>query len=211
MAERAEQLQFLIDVAHVAFDKYAKDPEARRSLGQAFSVLQASGEQRSGKGRQLPACEFLSKISVDVDSPVLKELYARFQAVEPLLIWRHRQDLSGTASKNFQDGHANAMIVGPGGLEERSDVWFGATLMAPNVRYPDHDHAPEEIYLVMSDGEFQHGDSAWFLPGIGGSFYNPPGIKHSMRSTDQPLFAFWVLLPKRSAGSTPNSNGQVQP
>ena len=211
MAERAEQLQLLIDVAHVAFDKYAKDPEARRSLGQAFSVLQASGEQHSGKGRQLPTCEFLSKISVDVDSPVLKELYARFQEVEPLLIWRHRQDLSGTASKNFQDGHANAMIVGPGGLEERSDVWFGATLMAPNVRYPDHDHAPEETYLVMSDGEFQHGDSAWFSPGIGGSFYNPPGIKHSMRSKDQPLFAFWVLLPKRSAGSTPNSNGQVQP
>ena len=211
MAERAEQLQLLIDAAYLAFDECARDPEARRSLGQAFSVLQTSGGQLSENGRQLPVCQFLSKISVDVGSPVLGELLARFQAVEPLLIWRHRQDISGTASENFQDEHANAMIVGPGGLEERSDVWFGATLMAPNVRYPDHDHAPEEIYLVMSDGEFQHGDSAWFLPGIGGSFYNPPGIKHSMRSTDQPLFAFWVLLPKRSAGSTPNSNGQVQP
>ncbi len=211
MAERAEQLQLLIDAAYVAFDKHARDPEARRSLGQAFSELETSGEQRPGEGRRLPVCEFLSKISVDVRSPVLKEFYACFHAVEPLLIWRHRQDVSSTASGNFQDGHANAMIVGPGGLEERNDVWFGATLMAPNVRYPDHNHAPEEVYLVMSDGEFQHGDSSWFSPRIGGSFYNPPGIKHAMRSTDQPLFAFWVLLPKRSAASTPNSNAQVQP
>jgi len=79
------------------------------------------------------------------------------------------------------------------------------------TNFPHHHPGMEEIYLVMSEGEFRHGDSGWFSPGIGGSFYNPPGIRHAMRSTDQPLFAFWVLLPKRGAGSTPNSNGQVQP
>lgn len=210
MAERGDQLQLLIDAAYLAFDSHARDPQSRRSLSQVFSILQVSGEQRLGKGSRLSVCQFLPTISLGAGSQLLRDLHSRFQSVEPLLTWRCRQDTSGTASENFEDGHANAMIVGPGGLEERNDVWFGATLMAPNMRYPDHDHAPEEVYLVMSEGEFQHGSSAWFSPGIGGSFYNPPGIRHAMRSTDKPLFAFWVLLPRRNDGSDTNSNKQVQ-
>jgi hypothetical protein len=112
--------------------------------------------------------------------------------IEPSL--RRRRRLSeASASDNFFEGHANAMILGPGGLENRYDAWLGATLMAPRVRYPDHNHAPEETYLVLSEGDFRHGDSSWFVPGVGGSFYNAPGIEHAMRSGDQPLFAFWAL------------------
>lgn len=112
----------------------------------------------------------------------------------PTLIWRKRIDPNGTASANFEDGHANAMILGPGGLEERSNLLLGVSLMAPHVRYPDHSHAPEETYLVLSDGEFKQGESEWFSPGVGGTFYNPPGINHAMRSVDSPLFALWALL-----------------
>jgi hypothetical protein len=65
--------------------------------------------------------------------------------------------------------------------------------MAPKVRYPDHQHEPEEVYLVLSEGDFRQGEGAWFSPGIGGSFYNPPKIKHAMRSVARPLFAFWAL------------------
>ncbi|RWO35300.1 MAG: hypothetical protein EOS10_00885 [Mesorhizobium sp.] len=34
-------------------------------------------------------------------------------------------------------------------------------------------------YLVLSHGEFKQADRDWFSPGIGGSLYNPPGIKHA--------------------------------
>jgi len=123
---------------------------------------------------------------------VLLELVTAFRSIEPSLRWRRRAS-NPSASANFPDGHANAMVLGPGGLEDRHDVWLGATLLAPNVRYPDHDHAPEETYLVLSEGEFRHGDTPWFAPEIGRSFYNPPGIRHAMRSGDRPLFAFWAL------------------
>jgi hypothetical protein len=86
------------------------------------------------------------------------------------------------------------MIVGPGGIEEREDLWLGVTLMAPNVRYPDHFHEPEETYLVLSDGEFRQGEGDWFAPGVGGAFYNLPNIKHAMRSGERPLLAFWALF-----------------
>ncbi|HLY58693.1 MAG TPA: dimethylsulfonioproprionate lyase family protein, partial [Stellaceae bacterium] len=69
----------------------------------------------------------------------------------------------------------------------------GVTLMAPDVRYPDHNHPPEEVYLVLTEGEWRQEAGPWFSPGVGGSFYNRPGITHAMRSSGTPLFALWAL------------------
>src|SRR3546814_16037558 len=54
------------------------------------------------------------------------------------------------ASDNWPEGHANTLLVGPRGLEDRNDLSIGASLLAPQVRYPDHRHAPEEVYFVLS-------------------------------------------------------------
>ena len=195
MTERSENLQFFVDAAFAAFDQFAKAPEARRSIPQIFTLLEQSGPEREGPGRRLPVCKNLDEVlPIDTSEPALQRLVECFKAIEPSLEWRQRTKCDGTESENFLDGHANAMIIGPGGLEERSDLWIGVTLMMPHVRYPDHDHAPEEVYLVLSKGEFRQGEGDWFSPGIGGSFYNTPGIKHAMRSVDAPLFAFWALL-----------------
>lgn len=151
--------------------------------------------ERRGHGSRLPVCSHLEPaLSIETEHEPLRRLIDRFRAVEPFLAWRRRTGCDGSASANFLEGHANAMIVGPGGLEERRDVWLGVTLMAPHVRYPDHEHAPEEVYLVLSKGEFRQGEGEWFSPGLGGSFYNEPGIRHAMRSVDTPLLAFWALL-----------------
>ena len=104
----------------------------------------------------------------------LRRLIDAFRAIEPEREWVRRSSYDATASANFVEGHANAMILGPAGLENRRDVWLGASLLAPQVRYTDHSHAPEETYLVLSDGEFRQGDGDWFTPGMGGSFYNTP-------------------------------------
>ncbi len=198
MSDRSEALQSFLDAAFAAYDQFAQAPESCRSVRQIFSALEEPGAQRSGTGSRLPVCSHLdAALAVETDQEPLSRLIDRFKAIEPQLEWRRRTNHDSSASDNFEDSHANAMIIGPGGLEERRDLWFGVTLMAPNVRYPDHDHAPEEVYLVLSDGEFRQGEGAWFSPGIGGSFYNSPAIKHAMRSVDTPLFAFWVLLANR--------------
>ncbi|MEF0941242.1 dimethylsulfoniopropionate lyase [Rhizobium sp. BR 362] len=197
MMERSEDLQRFVEAAFIAFDKFARDPEARRSIPQIFARLEYPGQEREGPGNRLPVCEFLpAALSIETSEPVLRQLIECFEGIEHKLAWR-RRTMHHTASENFADGHANAMIIGPGGLEERNDLWLGVTLMAPHVRYPDHEHAPEEVYLVLSEGEFRQGDGDWFSPGIAGSFYNVPQIKHTMRSVDTPLFAFWALLAER--------------
>lgn len=73
------------------------------------------------------------------------------------------------------------------------------SLMARQVRYPDHTHAPEEVHLVLSPGRFQHGAPGWFEPGIGGTLYNEPGILRAMASDAAPLFAVWLLWTDRPA------------
>ena len=198
MTERGEDLQFFVDAAFTAFDQFARAPEARRSMRQIFAALETPGEMHAGPGSRLPVCSQLdAALSIETGHSALQRLIERFKAIEPQLEWRRRPTHDATASENFVDGHANAMIIGPGGLEERRDIWLGVSLLAPGVRYPDHDHGPEEVYLVLSEGEFQQGWGDWFSPGVGGSFYNVPDIKHAMRSVDTPLFAFWALLAER--------------
>lgn len=199
MTRRSEPLQSFIDTARAAFGELASDPRSRQAVELVFSALQVPAAQRPASGSRLPVCSNLTRaLAVQTSDTTLRDLLERFDAIEPLLEWRQRTANDGSASANFAEGHANATIVGPGGLEDRQDVWLGASLLAPNVRYPDHDHPPEEVYLVLSPGEFQQAEGPWFAPGIGGSFYNTPNIKHAMRSHEEPLLAFWVLRPGSS-------------
>ena len=195
--QRAQALQNFLDATSVAFERFASDSRSRDSIARIFSMLNAPAGQRTGPGRRLPVCTpFLDDaLAVETDEPLLRDLLHSFEVLEPSLEWLKRPIYDDSASANFPTGHANAMIVGPKGLEDRRDLWLGVTLLAPHVRYPNHDHSPEETYLVLSEGEFMHGnDDTWFAPRIGGSFYNQPGIKHAMRSGDKPLFALWALL-----------------
>lgn len=195
MTDRSHDLQSFVDACSTAYEEFAPQAEGRRSILEIFEMLRQPAARADRVGSRLPVCRYLEDaLSHDMEHASLKALVAAFRKVETQLEWRTRPTYDkATASENFMDGHANAMILGPGGVEERKDVWLGVTLMAPNVRYPDHNHAPEEVYLVLSQGDFLQGDRGWFTPGIGGSFYNVPHIRHAMRSGDEPLFAFWAL------------------
>jgi len=195
MTPRPTQLQAFLDVSLTAFENHAADPRSVASLARARAALEVPGQVSNTPGARLPACKWLEHAAVPhaFEAPDLRQLVEAFLAIEPQITWWRRSGDMSSASSNIAEGHANGVIVGPQGIEQRDDILLGVTLLAPNVRYPDHTHPPEETYLVLSDGEFRHGDSDWFAPGIGGSFYNTPGIVHAMRTGDAPLFAFWAL------------------
>ena len=124
--------------------------------------------------------------------PSVSALADAFRALAPKLNW-HRRAGSTSEHSGFDKGHANAYLVGPDGLEQRDDVVIGASLMAPEVTYPFHSHPPEEIYVVMSQGEWYNERDGWYTPGIGGLVHHRPGIVHTMRSGAEPLLALWCL------------------
>lgn len=195
MAMRPSDMQEFIEAGLAAFGGRATDTRAAASLARIRAALEVPGDVSGKPGERLPVCDLLGEVAAPANfaDPDLRRLADAFGRVEPRIAWRRRGGDMTAASANIAEGHANGLIVGPGGVERRRDVWLGVSLLAPHVRYPDHNHAPEETYLVMSEGEFRHGESGWFNPGVGGTFYNEPGIEHAMRTEKTPLLAFWAL------------------
>jgi len=146
--------------------------------------------QGVGHGRQ-PACAWVELALAGV-GPERADLAQAFRRIESRLAWK-RRGTAGQAEEAFWNGHANAVILGPGGLEARDDLWVGVTVLAPGVRYVDHDHPPEEVYLSLTPGEWWNAGMDWTDPGPRGAIYNPPGIAHAMRSGTGPLLALWYL------------------
>jgi hypothetical protein len=193
---------FLSTVAQV-LRTHALGKEAAAVMARIHQALETPGPPGRHAPRRLPVCEHLSEAlaAARAHSEPLARIADSFSALVPLLFWAPRTAGGPFASSNWPVGHANATIVGPDGLESRQDLHIGVSLLAPHVRYPDHRHAPEEVYLVLSPGRFQHGSSSWFEPGIGGTLYNEPNIKHAMASDESPLLAIWFLWPETKLAS----------
>lgn len=192
---RNQALQEFLDAARTAYLSRARDAKSLSMLEHAFAALEISAPQSEPNRSRLPVCQHLEKMAEpsDSDATDLQRLMQIFMSMEPALQWRLRQGDYTGASEGFAENHANAMIIGPDGLEPRDDVWLGVSLLGPNVRYPDHRHPPEETYLVMSPGDFRQGRGEWVHVTKGKTFYNPHNIVHAMRSSDLPLFVFWLL------------------
>ncbi len=190
-----DALEEVIAAAGAAYAAHVNDPGGQASIARIFAALAVLPEPRAATPARRPATRYFAQAAdpAHFRDRALSRLAAALIRLEPSFTWRARGGGGANASENYPDGHANAMIIGPGGLVQVDHVWLGLSLLAPHVRYPDHDHAPEETYLVLSDGDFSQDGVTWFTPGPGGTFYNPPGILHAMRSGAAPLLAMWAL------------------
>lgn len=196
MTFRDPVLQRLLDGVEAAIvaapDKSQAAVAAADRIFGALRKPAAAGVQR--RPGRLPVCRYLDEAFdlARMATPPIAELADAFAAFEPRLEWTRRKDADEFGPR-FAEGHANALVVGPGGYEPRQDVWVGVSLMAPRITYVDHDHPPEEIYVALSQGDWRQNQDPWRTPGPGGIVYNPPGIMHAMRSGAQPLLAVWCL------------------
>jgi hypothetical protein len=196
MSLRSPDLQLFLTAAETVIRHGIHVPEpGAATAARIFTALRMPSvvTGRTGSGRQ-PVCRHLAAALAQARlrrGPVTAFADA-FAAIEPGLGWGTRPGAEAHGER-FLSGHANATIVGPDGLEVRRDVWIGASLMAPHTRYPDHSHPPEEVYVVLSRGEWRQGTGPWWEPGSGGLVYNPANVVHAMRSTEAPLLAIWFL------------------
>ena len=195
MPDRDLNLQQLLDLSQRIISQRG-DIFAVAAGKRVFSRLAAREGSRGGtKAERLPVCTHTldaALAGLAADASPLPDLAAAFAAVEAGLAWVRRRGTKA-GDEPFFNGHANAMLVGPGGIEERDDIWVGVTVLAPHVTYPDHDHPPEEVYIALSPGEWWNAGMDWTEPGPGGVIYNPRGILHAMRAGAKPLLALWFL------------------
>lgn len=189
---RSAALQMFVNVSTSALMAATKGVSAQVATRIGLRLEAAAGAPAKQTAERPPVCEWIAPALAAAANGPRADLAAAFAVLEGMLVWQRRPSADPTDGA-FWNGHANAMIMGPGGLEDRSDLRIGATVMAPHVTYPDHDHPPEEVYLSLSPGEWWNADMAWTDPGAGGAIYNPPGILHRMRAGDAPFLALWYL------------------
>ena len=174
--------------------RVAPDTPPARAMRRVAAALDVPARERPQPApRLLPVCELLHPAiaSFEQRAPDLSPLAAALRGLAPELLWRQRSNDDPV----FMKSHANAALVGPEpeALEQRSDVRVGISLVAPGITYPVHRHPPEEVYIVLSDGDWRQENGPWHTPGVGGIVYNPHDIVHAMRSGHSPLLAIWCL------------------
>jgi len=190
-----DSLQFSISCRLNAYAEAADTEIARSTADVIFERLAKSSHTPSTSPVKLPACQFFAPALNAVTSsfPDVVEPAEVLGVLEPQFVW-YRRAGAEAIGEPFFNGHANAMIVGRGGIEERTDVALGCTVISPHIQYPDHRHLPAEVYLVLSKGDWRQEKKPWHEPGIGGIVYNSPNIVHAMRAHEEPLLAIWCLL-----------------
>lgn len=194
MRQRPGEIQDFLDRLEEAIAQAAPPASpAARTAGKIFAALKTPGAPGDAAPVVLPVCRHGRAVAAlrGKGTPAAR-LAEALDALAPLLAWSRRPGAEA-AGADFAEGHANAVVVGPRGLERRQDVRVGISVMAPHIQYPDHRHPPEEVYVVLSPGAWRQGEEAWFEPGVGGIVYNPPDILHAMKSGAAPLLAVWCL------------------
>src|SRR5690625_150649 len=194
MTTRHHALGPLLEGLEAAFLRQEFNGPLRDEVTGTFRALDHSRPAGGAVLAWIEACDHLQpalKLAAAAggDARVISDAFKR---IAPELAWGRRKN-SAEAGAAFHDGHANAIVIGPEGLEMRDDIWLGVSLIEPGIQYPMHRHPPEELYIVMSDGEWYREGDGWFRPGPGGIVHKPGGHIHSMRAGDTPLLAFWLL------------------
>ena len=84
--------------------------------------------------------------------------------------------------------------TGPSGGPLMTDV-IGFLLLGPHTLYPDHAHAAEEVYHVVSGrASWRRGDGPWRPEPPGAVVHHAPHVPHAMRTEHEPLLALYCWM-----------------
>jgi len=196
MSDRNNNLQRFIDATEAGIRARATDfPDAMPMAERIFGALKDTGDVKTkNTPARLAACRHLeSALSQARDGPdPVPELADALAAIEPEFTWNRRPG-SAQVAGDFYNSHANAIIIGEGGLEVRQDVRIGVSLVAPDIHYPRHRHPPEELYVVLAPGKWMQDDNSSTFKRSGDLVHNVPNVWHAMQATKVPLLAIWCL------------------
>ncbi|WP_352834323.1 dimethylsulfonioproprionate lyase family protein [Mesorhizobium sp. M0830] len=83
---RSDALQYFVDTAFVAFDRFSHDLRSRRSIIQLFAQAEVPGPERTTAGSRLPVCSYLGPALAEETVPsTLRNLVERFKSAHSML------------------------------------------------------------------------------------------------------------------------------
>ncbi|MEM7565441.1 MAG: dimethylsulfonioproprionate lyase family protein, partial [Pseudomonadota bacterium] len=84
-------------------------------------------------------------------------------------------------------------FLGPDAYWHSDELSSGLILLGSNITYPQHWHVAEELYFPVSGtADWYHETAGWRTISPGKVIHHASNIKHSMRTTGEPLLALYL-------------------
>ena len=142
------------------------------------------------------AFRFTEEIISSNDQSSLQEIFEQFRLVEKSLIWGHAPGYcKDNVGQEFLDNYCHALLTGPDGPLKCESPLGAFVLFGPDTLYKDHSHAPNEVYLALTEGgEWRVGHHSWKQLDAGQTIFIPSNAVHAIRTSTKPLltFSFWL-------------------
>ncbi|MEM6663338.1 MAG: dimethylsulfonioproprionate lyase family protein [Pseudomonadota bacterium] len=117
------------------------------------------------------------------------------QAALPDLSWGTAYDGDPAAGDGFAERAAATFVFGGKGPFGARDVMAGIFVVGPRVRYFDHAHGPEELYLpIAGRARYWSASKGWRMAGPDDVIVHEPWEWHAMETQDEPVLILWSWL-----------------
>lgn len=117
-------------------------------------------------------------------------------ALRPSLRWTQNPNYrAAPPSPGFLAEYGYAQLAGPPQVPTllvTEACAFGLLLLGPGLLYPSHRHPAAELYLPLTEAEWQRGDGPWRRVPAGEPIHHPPHLAHATRAGETPLLALYL-------------------
>jgi hypothetical protein len=167
----------------------AKRPEGPWTKNPAGSLKSESSPEK------FAVLQYLERSLAEMKKWGLEEIVTKLAPATDLLAWSqnpsYKRDILGA---HFMMNYATGLLTGPDAPFAQKLPPSGFLLLGKYTEYPAHSHAPREIYLVLTPGEWCLDQKEWFPVSPGEIIYHAPNQIHAMRTQSLPMLAFGVWL-----------------
>jgi mannose-6-phosphate isomerase-like protein (cupin superfamily) len=175
-------------LAGLAWTLLADDPRPAPFLAEWPG---SDAERRQTLPRALPVLRWLDRLpstAVTETRPLVDGLVAAAGD----LAWGQTYSAADLGA-GFLDRYGWSELVGLRGPIASDRIACGVLLLGPEIEYPPHSHAAEEIYLPLSGTAlWLRGEEGWRQRRPGELIHHPSGIPHGMRTGAEPLLALYL-------------------
>ena len=172
-----------------------------RQIGMCMAELDTAITAAAYKVLQTASTQTLDETnSRSFIPPDLEEVLSQHSSPEISLLKEVAHTLPWTPTKTIAKENpklthlAAVELIGPTGVVRNEELRMGLLLQPNQINYPNHRHAAEELYLVLSGTALWGQSNRTPVSCMPGSFRHHVSWEwHEMITNDEPLLTFWCL------------------
>ncbi|MCP5083344.1 MAG: cupin domain-containing protein [Alphaproteobacteria bacterium] len=148
---------------------------------------------RAAPAQHLPAADTL-RATMDLATAETRPLVALFEAENATRKWEQSYTKAdGVVGDDMLAGYGFAEVIGKLGPFVSTKVRSGVGVFGRNINYPPHNHAAEEVYILLAgSAEFMLEGGPYERRQAGDVVHVSPMRRHGFRTTEHPLAVFYI-------------------